>query len=143
VNNRYLSPLEGFPWSVRNAILKADGHRCRKCGAAENLEVDHIKPIHHGGEDNFENAQTLCRECHARKSHYEEWIKSRPATNLLNPLASSSATDAIYYVVPAIWNATRGQWEQYGPFLTYEEAWQWVESREKIYVEAASGFDSD
>jgi hypothetical protein len=37
----------------------------------------------------------------------------------------------------------QGQWEQYGPFLTYEEAWQWVESREKIYVEADSGFDSD
>jgi 5-methylcytosine-specific restriction endonuclease McrA len=30
---------------------RADGDRCCKCGAGENLEVDHIKPIHYGGED--------------------------------------------------------------------------------------------
>jgi hypothetical protein len=129
VDSRYLTRLEGFPWSVQEAIMEANGHRCRKCGATENLEVDHIKPINHGGEDTFENGQTLCHECHRRKTHYEEWIKPRPTSNLLNPLPSSSATETLYYVTPGVWNATKRRWEQYGPFLTYEEAWEWVESR--------------
>ena len=129
VDSHYLTHLEGFPWSVQRAILEADGHKCRKCGATENLKVDHIVPIDHGGQSTFENGQTLCHECHRRKSHCEKWIKPMPANNLLNPLPSSSVTTTLYYVAPGIWNATKRRWEQYGPFLTYEEAWEWVESR--------------
>jgi hypothetical protein len=129
VDSSYLTHREGFPSSVRKAILEADRHRCRKCGATQNLEADHIMPIQHGGQSTFENGQTLCQECHRRKTYYEEWIKSRHAGNLLNPLPSSSATETLYYVTTGVWNATKRRWEQYGPFLTYEEAWEFVESR--------------
>ncbi len=125
----YRLRLAGFPWSVQKVILEADGRKCRKCGATENLEVAHIKPIHCGGKDTFENGQTLCHECHRRKSHYDEWIKSMPAKNLLNPLLSSRGTATVYFVTPGIWNATKRRWERYGPFLTYQEAWDWVEGR--------------
>lgn len=125
----YLTRLEGFPCSVQKAVLEADGHRCRKCGATENLEADHIVPTHHGGQSTVENGQTLCHECHRRKSYYEEWIKPRPANSLLGPLPTSGATEALYYVDPGIWNATKRRWEYYGPFLTYKEAWEWVEKR--------------
>ena len=129
MDSRYLTHLEGFPPSVRKVILKADKHRCRKCRATQNLEVDHIVPTHHGGQSTIENGQTLCHECHRRKTYYEEWIQSRHAGNLLNSLPSSRATETLYYVTTGVWNATKRRWEQYGPFLTYEEAWEWVKSK--------------
>jgi 5-methylcytosine-specific restriction endonuclease McrA len=48
VDSRYLSHLDGLPSSVQKAILEADRHSCRKCGALQNLEADQIIPIHHG-----------------------------------------------------------------------------------------------
>ena len=129
MDSRYLTHLDWFPSRVRKAILEADRHSCRKCGALQNLEVDQIIPIRHGGRSTFENGQTLCHGCHGRKTYYEERIKSRPAGNLLNSLLSSGATETLYYVTTGVWNATKRRWEQYGPFLTYEEAWEFVESR--------------
>ena len=129
MNSSYLTHLDVFPPSVRTAILEADGHVCRKCGATQNLEVDHIVPVHYGGQSTVENGQTLCHECHQRKTYYEGRIQSRHVGNLLDPLPSSSATEILYYVTTGVWNATKRRWEQHGPFLTYEEAWEWVESR--------------
>ena len=129
VDGRYLTHLEGFPRSVQRAIFEADGHRCRKCKATENLEADHIAPTHHGGQSTGENGQTLCHEWHRLKTYYEEWIKPRSANNLLDPLPSSGTIEALFYVDPGIWNATKRRWEHYGPFLTYEEAWEWAENR--------------
>ena len=129
MDNRYVTHLESFPPGVRKAILGADRYRCRRCGAMQNLEVDHIVPIRHGGESTFENGQTLCHECHCRKTYYEEWIKSRHPGDLLNLLLSPRASETLYYVSTGVWNATKRRWEQYGPFSTYEEAWEWVESR--------------
>jgi hypothetical protein len=52
---------------VRLAVLERDKHRCLLCGAADNLEVDHIIPVSDGGTAAPENLQTLCRSCH--RSH--------------------------------------------------------------------------
>ena len=89
----------------------------------------HIEPIHCGGENTFENGQTLCHECRRLKSRYDEWIKPMPVKNLLNPHPSSRAAETLYYVAPGIWNATKRRWEHYGPFHSYQEALKWVESR--------------
>lgn len=35
------------------------------------VELDHIKPLHQGGEDVPENRQGLCAECHLEKSKRE------------------------------------------------------------------------
>jgi hypothetical protein len=114
---------------IKDAMLEADGHRCRRCGATENLEMDHIKPIHQGGERTSENRQTLCYECHHLKTYYEGWIKAKPASRLLGPLVPQATGPVYYYVATGVWNATRGRWEQYGPFFSYEEAWEWVENK--------------
>ena len=37
------------------------------------FEVDHIIPLHRGGDDNYEtNCHALCRECHSIKTQCEE-----------------------------------------------------------------------
>lgn len=45
-----------------------DGYRCVKCGSSEKLETDHVVPLSKGGENDFSNLQTLCHDCHEKKS---------------------------------------------------------------------------
>jgi 5-methylcytosine-specific restriction endonuclease McrA len=52
--------------SVRAQVLLRDGARCRRC-ATLVLEIDHIEPFRSGGDDDFNNLQTLCRRCNRRK----------------------------------------------------------------------------
>ena len=129
VESNSVSQEYEFPLSVRDRILEADGHTCRMCGATENLEVDHIRPTHHGGQSVLENGQTLCQQCHRRKTYYEAWIRQGYGGDVVGSLLPSRASTPVYYVATKIWNATKKQWEQYGPFPTYEAAWEWVQSR--------------
>ena len=63
----------GRRWQVlRRAALDRDGWRCRNCGKAGVLEVDHILRIEDGGaEYDLDNCQTLCRSCHILKTNLE------------------------------------------------------------------------
>lgn len=56
-----------IPDDVRRAVYERDGHACLHCGATEPLTLDHIVPWSQGGEDAFENLQTLCLRCNASK----------------------------------------------------------------------------
>ena len=47
------------------------GSHCVSCGATENLERDHIKPIADGGITTLENIQTLCASCNGVKGAFE------------------------------------------------------------------------
>lgn len=51
----------------RREVYERDGHRCRYCGSAENLAVDHIKPLYLDGDHEISNLQTLCAPCNQRK----------------------------------------------------------------------------
>lgn len=42
------------------------------CGAAENLTVDHIKPLSRGGTDDLENLRFLCRRHNSAKGDRDE-----------------------------------------------------------------------
>jgi 5-methylcytosine-specific restriction endonuclease McrA len=53
------------PWHKRHWKEAA----CRRCGATENLELDHIIPRFAGGPPTKENAQTLCITCNRKKLH--------------------------------------------------------------------------
>jgi len=53
--------------AVRAAVMVRDGARCRRCGSARNLEIDHIVPSSKGGASEESNLQTLCRRCNRRK----------------------------------------------------------------------------
>lgn len=59
--NSWLAP------GLRRAVFLRDNYRCRHCSAAENLTIDHIKPVAAGGTDDITNLQTLCRRCNAIK----------------------------------------------------------------------------
>ena len=55
--------------ALRRVILRRDGYRCRSCGKAGRLEIDHIIPVMQGGEWwTPEGLQALCRPCHFSKS---------------------------------------------------------------------------
>lgn len=60
-------------WTVvRLEVLDRDGWRCTKCGRKGRLEVDHIQPMHWGGEKyDLANLATLCRGCHMDKTAEE------------------------------------------------------------------------
>jgi hypothetical protein len=51
----------------RERIYKRDGHRCVRCGATEDLTLDHIHPRSLAGNDSDDNLRTLCRSCNSSK----------------------------------------------------------------------------
>ncbi|MFJ2114155.1 HNH endonuclease [Streptomyces sp. NPDC087850] len=53
---------------IRPRALVRDNFACASCGGREELEVDHITPIARGGTWTLDNAQTLCKPCHTRKT---------------------------------------------------------------------------
>ena len=54
---------------LRRRTLDRDGWRCRKCGRAGQLQVDHIERLEDGGAPwDLDNLQALCRACHIDKT---------------------------------------------------------------------------
>jgi 5-methylcytosine-specific restriction endonuclease McrA len=61
---------------VRKAIFERDGYACILCGAKDRLQIDHIREINEAarlkvpfeGLNAASNLQTLCINCHARKT---------------------------------------------------------------------------
>ena len=56
--------------TLQYEVLKRARFRCELCGtSAEDkaLEVDHIVPRNHGGQDDITNLQALCYSCNAMK----------------------------------------------------------------------------
>lgn len=71
----------GSRWqNLARRIRKRDGYRCRKCGRAGRLEVDHIVRVVDGGAIwDPDNLQTLCRRCHIDKSRSEHMATLTPS----------------------------------------------------------------
>ncbi|WP_159400744.1 HNH endonuclease signature motif containing protein [Streptomyces sp. XY431] len=64
---------------MRRTVRANGGGVCARCGIshlASGLEVDHVLPIAHGGEDVVENVQLLCLACHAAKTRRDFQAKS-------------------------------------------------------------------
>ena len=61
---------------VRKAILDRDGHKCRSCGAGDNLQIDHIVSARQAALGAItldelnepSNLQVLCRRCNSSKA---------------------------------------------------------------------------
>lgn len=69
VDPRQLPPRARKAIKLRYEILDRDGHRCLSCGArpgdGRRLQVHHTKPVAAGGDNDPENLETLCEDCHA------------------------------------------------------------------------------
>ena len=49
--SRHHGRLHSRRWArVRRAVLDRDGWRCRRCGRASRMEVDHVVPLDRGGD---------------------------------------------------------------------------------------------
>lgn len=63
-------------WRARRTrILLRDAMRCRECRRAvsgREAHVDHLVPLEEGGTDSYDNLQTLCDQCHGRKTRAEQ-----------------------------------------------------------------------
>jgi len=53
--------------TLRTRVFERDGYRCQTCDGWQDLCADHIIPESLGGETTYENLQTLCRSCNAKK----------------------------------------------------------------------------
>lgn len=53
---------------AKNALRKAGS--CSYCGSTDDFVLDHIIPVFDGGDNWFENCQTLCRPCNLWKIYY-------------------------------------------------------------------------
>ena len=58
---------EPIPQDVKVAVWQRDGGSCVQCGAASELEFDHIIPLAMGGSNTFRNLQLLCGSCNREK----------------------------------------------------------------------------
>ena len=66
----YHEPIK--PYRDRRIEIKGP-KKCARCGSIENLEREHIVPLHVGGADESNNLQWMCAKCHDFK-HAEEKI---------------------------------------------------------------------
>lgn len=62
--------------AIRQRILLRDRYRCQTCiregrpaPPQPSNEVDHVKPRDQGGSDRDDNLETICHECHVRKTN--------------------------------------------------------------------------
>lgn len=66
----YKNARKSIGLTLRFAILKRDGYRCRLCGRAApdvTLEVDHTVAVANGGTSDESNLMTLCFDCNRGK----------------------------------------------------------------------------
>lgn len=52
---------------MRQSIITRDGDKCLRCGATDDLTVDHIFPQSMGGTHNPKNLRCLCRTCNSAR----------------------------------------------------------------------------
>ena len=85
-----------IPKDVRDSVFFMDGHKCLKCGSKEDLTIDHIKSIAHGGGNEAGNLQTLCAKCNTKKGMRK--VNHRTTTNY-HPKNNKNANNGIYSTV--------------------------------------------
>ena len=86
-------PQEKIWRLVRLRALDRDSWKCRTCGRAGRLEVDHVTPLDDGGElYALSNLQSLCRRCHIEKTRGENTPESPERTAWRDLLADRLAS---------------------------------------------------
>lgn len=67
----------GQSWrKLRKIILERDSYLCQQCKRRGTVraatEVDHIIPKFKGGDDDHDNLEAICKQCHASKTAKEK-----------------------------------------------------------------------
>ena len=79
---------------IRFAVYDRDNHRCIRCGAKQDLEIDHVFPISKGGKTTLNNLQTLCRNCNMKKSNTIESNYNLPSNVLYDRVLTCKICNA-------------------------------------------------
>ena len=58
-------------WHALRRQVLTEEPICRYCHAAQSVEVDHVLPLHQGGQDVRANLCGACHACHALKTGRE------------------------------------------------------------------------
>jgi 5-methylcytosine-specific restriction protein A len=71
---------------IRDAVMARDCGLCVACQAKGKItpgaEIDHKVALVNGGDDNPDNLQTLCKECHREKTAQDTGTTYRPEIGL-------------------------------------------------------------
>lgn len=72
------NPLRSEAKRLRPYILERDGYVCRRCGATDDLQMDHLIPVSRGGTNDLDNLAILCRPCNLNKraKTWDEWVNA-------------------------------------------------------------------
>ena len=73
-------PVVEPPEELKERVKSRDGFRCLCCRYGKQrtqLQVDHISPSYHGGNNHFDNLQTLCKTCNGPEGKGIESISFR------------------------------------------------------------------
>lgn len=69
-HNRRAKRLYGLETKITSQdwleVLERDKWKCQKCGARENIEMDHIQPLSRGGQNLKANLRVLCKSCNRK-----------------------------------------------------------------------------
>ncbi|HXG71314.1 MAG TPA: HNH endonuclease signature motif containing protein [Gemmatimonadaceae bacterium] len=68
---------------VRRQVLARDNYRCRACGAAEHIDVHHLKLRSAGGTSTMDNLIALDRICHSEIHAYRLFLVGGDANKSL------------------------------------------------------------
>jgi len=76
--------------TVRQQVWRKTNKRCAYCGINlkyEDMTVDHLVPVMHGGTNDFDNLLAACRSCNHRKGtssleSFREQVERFPAVLL-------------------------------------------------------------
>lgn len=56
-----------IPAAIRHLVLQRDEYCCQRCGTTRHLQIDHIRPVALGGDNEVSNLQVLCEHCNKSK----------------------------------------------------------------------------
>ena len=80
--------------NIRNELIIKQDNKCNHCDnvLSQYYQVDHITALQYGGNDEFDNLQALCCECHAKKSSIENVVRDKIRNAIVDIIKTESVS---------------------------------------------------